>query len=208
MACQFTKRIPELADNLVKLYGSAEIVDKVLGQAWYPKARVIVAEWSETYDLSAATVACVIAALSPQNEWSRNLIQADDILANRQVSIGGIRANIDKATRIYLDRAESTLAYFPQGPKVASFALNLAGNDTAVTVDTHAMQAAIGDVTANYRLPWAPYMCFASAYEIAANRVNRPAAEFQAIIWHTWKRMHPPQAKRNARRQWDVIGEY
>lgn len=206
MACQFDRRIPELANTLTKLYGDATTADIALGEQWYPKARVVVTEWSEHYSTPIATVACVIAALSPQNEWSRNLIQADDILAGRPVSIGGIRANIDKAYRIYRDSAESTLAYFPQGPKVASFALNLAGNDTAVTVDTHAMQAAVGDVTANYRLPWQPYMAFASAYEIAANRVSRPAATFQAIIWHTWKRLHPPATKRAARQQWHVIG--
>jgi hypothetical protein len=88
------------------------------------------------------------------------------------------------------------LPYFPGGPKVCSFALNLAGNDTAVTVDTHASQAALGSTLRTYGLSWQPYMCFASAYEIAANRVSRPAAEFQAIIWHTWKRIHPPESKR------------
>lgn len=207
MPCQFTRRIPEITDNLVSLYSESTATDKTLGRAWYPNARLIVAEWSATYNLSGETVACVIAALSPQNAWDRNVIQAGDILAGRPVSIGGIRANIDKAQRILYDKATSTLEYFPQGPKVASFALNLAGNDTAVTVDTHAMQAGLRDVQSTYTLPWQPYMCFASAYERAADRLSLPAAMFQAIIWHTWKRLYPPAAKRNARRQWDVIGE-
>lgn len=196
MACQFDKRIPELAVTLTKLYGNATIADIKSGIAWYPKARAIVNEWSTHYGVSRETVACVIAALSPQNEWTRNLIQADDILAQRPVSIGGIHTNIVKAQRILYDGATSTLAYFPQGPKVASFALNLAGNDTAVTVDTHASQAALGSTLRTYGLSWQPYMCFAAAYEIAAQRVGRQSAEFQAILWHTWKRLHPPEAKR------------
>jgi hypothetical protein len=208
VACQFDRQIPKLASNLVALYATALPVDKVLGEQWYPKARAIVSQWAEHYGQSVETVACVVAALSPQNNWPTNLIQADDILANRPVSIGGIRANIDKAERILRDRAIRTIEYFPQGPKVASFAINLSGDDTAVTVDTHAMQAALANVQSTYTLKWQPYICFATAYEIAANRVGRLSAEFQAIIWHTWKRVHPPQAKRNARQQWSVVGEY
>ena len=77
-----------------------------------------------------------------------------------------------------------------------------------VTVDTHAMQAALNDVKATYTLKWAPYAVFARCYVDAAKRLLRPPAEFQAIIWHTWKRMHPPASKRASRQQWAAMGEY
>ncbi len=208
MACQFTARIPELADNLVALYARSTPEDIASGVEWYPNARICVNVWAEQHKLSRATVACIVAALSPQNDWKTNLIQAGDVVAGIPPRIGGIRANITKAQRIYTDRAESTLPYFPCGPKVASFALNLAGSDTAVTVDTHAAQAALADVASTVWLKWQPYLCFVSAYEIAANYVSQPASTFQAIIWHTWKRLHPPKEKQRLRQQWSVIGEY
>src|SRR5206468_38808 len=97
---------------------------------------------------------------------------------------------------------------FPFGPKVNSFARNLSGDDTVVTVDTHAMQAALNDVKSTYTLKWGPYNIFARCYVDAAKRIGRAPAEFQAILWFTWKRLHPPASKRAARQQWSVIGEY
>lgn len=208
MACQFTRRMPELTRNLLRLYRKRSTADTALGLAWYPNAHRIVLDWSDTYGYSIATVACVIAAISPQIDWERNLIAADDVLAGRAVSVGGpLRSNIAKARRIADDRAGQTLPYFPYGPKVASFACNLAGDSSIVTVDGHAMQAALNDVQANYRLPWKPYAIFAECYRNAAYRVGIAPADFQAIIWHAWKRLYPRSVKLTLRRQWHVIGE-
>ncbi len=209
MTCQFVRRIPELTRNLLHLYRHDTIVaDRVSGSAWYPQAHRLMIEWSDTYSLPIATVACVTSALSPQLEWTRNLIIADDLLAGRPPSVGGVlQSNLAKARRILSDRATQTLPYFPHGPKVASFACNLAGDLSIVTVDTHAMQAALSDVEADYRLRWRPYACFAEAYRRAAHAVSLEPAEFQAIIWHTWKRLYPRVSKRQRRQQWYAIGE-
>lgn len=211
MACQFDSRTTELTSNLVTLYrDQTNGYDIVLGERWYPEARRIVKEWSATYGQHEETVACVIAAISPQCPWERNLIIADDILADRPASIGGIELNIRKA-RLIRDKehlCHNMRDVFPFGPKVNSFSHNLAGWNDVVTVDTHALQAALADVKATYTLKWGPYAVFAQCYVNAAREVDLPPAEFQAIIWHTWKRLNPPAAKRNKRRQWEVIGEY
>jgi hypothetical protein len=211
MACQFDSRVEEITDNLVTLYNrSSNDYDIVQGEQWYPEARRIVQEWSATYGYHPETVACVIAAISPQCPWERNLIIADDILAHRVESIGSIESNIRKAKRIrdFENVCFHMREVFPYGPKVNNFARNLSGDDTVVTVDTHAMQAALNDVKSTYTLKWAPYNVFARCYVDAAKRIGRAPAEFQAIIWHTWKRLNPPVSKRNKRRQWEVIGEY
>ena len=209
MRCQWIARKPELIANLVGLYrGQTTAEDKALGVAWYPTARAIVREWADTYDLPIATVACVMAAISPQCNWERNLVIAADVLSGSAVSIGGaLHVNVAKARRILEDKATATLEYFPTGPKVASFALNLAGNDNAITVDGHAAQAAVADVQARFTLPWTPYLIFAECYERAADTVGLAGAEFQAIIWHTWKRKYPWGVKQKLRQQWSVIGE-
>lgn len=201
--------VSDLSRNLLKLYRRALPVDIELGTAWYPLAHRIMVEWSDTYGYSIATVACVTAAISPQVDWARNLIIADDILAGRPASVGGAyNSNLRKAERIRDDRACQMLPYFPSGPKVASFACNLAGDYAIVTVDTHALQAALNDVQSRLALTWTRYAVFAEAYQQAARKAGIEPAFFQAIIWHVWKRLHPRVSKIQARRQWHVMGEY
>ena len=208
MSCQFTRRIPELRRNITLLYRRHTIdADIVAGTSWYPNARHIVMEWATHYGYHDVTVACVIAALSPQCSWERNLIIADDILAGRTPSLGALRKNVAKAQAIRLKPAPNLLHYFPHGPKVFSFACNLAGDDSFVTVDTHMMQAALADVQANYQLPWTPYSIFAQCYQDVAIAQGIAPATFQAILWHTWKRLHPAARKRIDRQQWHVVGE-
>ena len=72
--------MPAMRRNLLKLYSARIEQDDSLGRAWYPNAHRIVRDWSDTYSQSIATVACVIAAISPQIDWERNLIVADDVL--------------------------------------------------------------------------------------------------------------------------------
>jgi len=218
MACQFTRRLPELRKNLHAAYLRADVFDIECGEQWYPKAQGIVRDWASHYRLHDATVACVIAAISPQCDWPHNLIIADDVLADRPVSVGGaLHVNIAKARRLR-DTSGEILAgspvcrmmreVFPCGPKVNAFAQNLAGNMSVVTIDGHAMQAALNDPRADYRLKWNAYAVFAQAYQEVAYEVGRSAAEFQAIIWHVWKSEYPREVKRNLRRQWSVIGEF
>ena len=208
MSCQFTQRVPEIRRNLLRLYRARTESDDTLGRAWYPAAHRIVLDWADTYGVSIATVACVIAAISPQIDWPRNLIAADDVLGERSISVGGpLLTNVGKARRILNDRAHQTLPYFPHGPKVASFACNLAGDWSVATIDGHAMQAGLDDVQANYHLRWAPYAIFAECYRHVARDVGLEPAVFQSIIWHAWKRLHPRTSKIQERRQWHVIGE-
>jgi hypothetical protein len=213
VVCQFDSRTKEIERNLIRLYHKATDADVVQGIAWYPEARRIVCEWATTYCYHDDTVAGVIAALSPQMEWTRNLICADDILAGRPPSVLGLRSNIAKARLMRDSNPSESLStrmmrLFPSGPKVNSFALNLAGDNSVVTVDTHAMQAGLNNVMARYTLPWRPYRVFAECYARAAVSVAESPATFQAIIWHAWKRFYPRGVKNQLRKQWEVLGEY
>ncbi len=207
MASKYDARIPEMTRNLVTLYRRKTIAaDIALGLAWYPEAWRIVSEWATHYGRHDAVVACVIAAISPQCAWERNLIIADDILAERPVSVGGaLHTNLAKArAMLACEPTEgNTLItqFFKSGPKVSAFALNLQGHTNVVTVDTHALQAALADVTANVCLKWQPYQSFAQAYTNAADKLGIPPCHFQAIIWHTWKRLYPKGVKNNLRRK-------
>jgi hypothetical protein len=192
----------EMIVNITAVYRAATVDETQRGKLWYPMAHNIVVEWADTFGRSIANVACIVAALSPQLEWTRNLIIADDILRGNAPSIGGtLQVNLRKACAIRDDRATDTAGYFKQGCKVRSFAANLAGNFEVVTVDTHAGQIAAGNPSANVRVDiWRKYEPVASAYVEAAKRLKLQPAELQAITWLTWKRLFPAERKRVIRR--------
>jgi hypothetical protein len=186
-----------MSHRLIQLFTRADAEDIAQGERWYPDAQRIVSEWSEHFGHRESTVACIIAAISPQCEWTRNLIIAHDVLLRRPQSVGGaVHRFVDIARRIERDEASSLTMYFKGGPKVKSFAENLMGNMDVVTVDTHATQAALGDASRTIPLTPARYQPFSAAYVIAAHACNRTPAEFQAIVWHTWKRLYTPETKR------------
>ena len=191
--------------NIAGVFSQASADERSRGERWYPLAHAIVCEWADSYGRSIANVASIIAAISPQCEWSRNLIIADDVLAGRAPSIGGaLQANLRNAERIRDERLPNTLTVFKVGCKVANFAVNLAGDYVnAVTVDTHAAQIAAGSPAANLRVgTWAQYEPVASAYKLAAGRLGIEPATLQAITWVTWKRLYTPERKRVIRRRY------
>ena len=197
--------------NLKRLYRRSTAEDKRSGLDWYPSARRIVREWSAHYGYHPSAGACVIAAISPQCPWERNLVIADDVLAQRPPSIGAIRENVRKALILrdvdpdvwnYLSAEDMMPRVFPTGPKVACFAGNLGGSSALVTVDTHAAQAAVGDPTFSAGLRWKLYTAIATAYAEAAADFDIAPADFQAILWVTWKRVYPSARKRTIKAQY------
>lgn len=210
MVCQFESRRVELRDNLIRLYAESSDTARRQGMAWYPVAQHIVRTWAGRYNLSISAIACIIAALSPQCDWKRNLKGAYRLL-DGGIPTGFITRNVAKAQAIHrlaIDNGPEWNALnelyrlFPHGPKVNSFAHNLSGIDTVVTVDTHACQAALADVLSTVTLRWTPYRIFAECYAEAAAIVGHPASTFQAIIWCAWKEKYPRLVKREVRRQW------
>lgn len=208
-----------LVNNLSAVYSKGQAADFEQGIAWYPEAQRIAREWSSHYRFSVDTVACVIAAISPQCEWTRNLIIADDILAQRPVSVGGaLHVNLRKAEALRDSDYRSHGTYwtielrmreqFKTGPKVLNFAHNLAGDMSRVTVDTHALQAAFDDPLTTTIVRPNRYPDFVNAYQVAASKHGRTPAEFQAIIWHVWRRLYPRVWKIQRRAQWSAMGEF
>lgn len=192
------KQIGRFRRNLLKVYRTATPSALANGRAWYPEAQAIVRELADTYGYTHATVACVVAALSPQCSWERNLLIADDVLAGRAVSVGGaLHSNIRKARALLDARGElDTLArLYPQGYKVNAFAANLLGLDDVVTVDSHGTQAAFNNPTLNLGLKRAAYSVVARTFSRAARSVGESPSTFQAIVWCAWKERYPRAEK-------------
>ena len=206
MPSSYAARQSEFTRNLLTLCQQATDADIEQGLAWYPSVHRLICNWADTYRQPIQVVANVVAAISPQCFWERNLIIADDILAGRPPSIGALHSNVRKAEAILRNREFSVARYFPHGPKVQAFAANLAYDLLQVTVDTHGQQAALADVETRDSMHPVRYHIIADAYKHAAASYRLAPATFQAIIWHVWKRLYPRIDKLQRRRQWHVIG--
>jgi hypothetical protein len=200
-ARMLAERSEEMTYNLLECYERATAEDIAQGEVWYPSNVKGCKVWGKQFDVSPKTVACIIAALSPQANWNDNLRAALAVISGDLTTYRGgvLQRNVSIAQQILRDRATSLDGYFKDGPKVTAFARNLQGDASAVTVDAHAAEAALDSAYA-VRLRSNVYPVFASVYRDASRIMGHRPCDFQAIVWHVWKREHPPEAKRAVRR--------
>lgn len=186
--------------NLRKLIRRATDADMREGLAWYPTASAGCIAWSQQTGIDARTIACVIAAISPQCDWTSNLRIAFEVLAGQPLVTGGaLRANVTKARRVLADRATTLDGYFKGGPKVKAFAANLQGLSNHVTVDTHAVQAALNKPLWRKTFHDNAYAIVADVYRDVAREFDMRPCDFQAVIWCAWKRRHTTSDKKRKR---------
>lgn len=167
------------------------------GLTWYADSQAWISDLADETDLSPQVVAGVVAALSPNNRWERNLedarnvclaVTADDAKdAFDAVSVATFNANKAKAWEILQGKGENS------GPKTRAFARNLSGDLSAVTVDRHAFNvAAAGEWIVDKGGPKITpkrYEIVAQGYTDVAQLFGIEPAQAQAIAWITWKRL-------------------
>jgi hypothetical protein len=148
------------------------------GRAWYPNARHTVATLAMVHNVTPQQSALVVASLSPRVHWSRNVRMADSFLRNGTANgLGTSAIRASKALEGGLDTINPASA-----PKVYAFALNLLGDDQAVTVDMWMLAAA--GLPGNLKLTSANrYNTLADIITRLARRNDLTPAETQAIIW-------------------------
>lgn len=213
--------------NVLKTFWQATPEEFEEGREWYRRANALAVElantqWKPGYQHAEADLAdwdrelskavAVIAVLSPQESWDRNVEKARRIYAEWDATkaarpIGdyrmlaswpGLKTNATKALRI-LDgeKPEDVVS----GPKVTAFyrAILDPNDPRGIVIDRHAFDVAVGrvmdDRTRGIVLGRAgAYESFVRAYERAT--VNLQAlyptitpAEVQAVTWCVWRRM-------------------
>lgn len=186
--------------NYVALFHKAIAEDIRDGRAWYAEANATATAWANASGRSVANVATLIAVLSPQCDWDRNLAAAFALLNGETPGAGPLPSSVVKAQRVLDEGIEDTRVVMPTGNKVAAFARNIAGDTDAVTVDTHMTEAAFCSPDRRPFPKDAAYRVLADAIRLAADECAEEPAVFQAIVWHVWKRAYAPAAKRNHRR--------
>ena len=67
------------ADNIAAVFTLATASERIIHATWYDDARVAAIAIADATGLGLDTVVGVIAALSPNNRWERNLVDAENV---------------------------------------------------------------------------------------------------------------------------------
>ncbi len=179
-----------MKENILWLLEQASSVALEEGMKWYPDANKWAAFKAGQYDLDLEVVAAIMSALSPRNEWTRNLHDTDNLLMCYErgdhdpafVNAATFKKNVMRAW-IVRDKQDPTIVM--TSPKTCSFVGNITyphGPD--VTVDTWAYRIAEGNLKLKARsLPKSRYEKYAEAYREAAQETGLRPCEVQAITW-------------------------
>lgn len=198
-------RISRYQKNIRIVFDKATPKEITSGIYWYEEAGKTASLISEAYEITKETACLVIAALSPNNNWMRNISDAWKVakcwhrtkdyanetqrnFERERLTTCTYSANKRKAFDI-LDGRLSVL----NGLKTANFARNLNGCEDSVTVDVHAFSIANSKrITAKEMTGIRPndYAEIAEAYRLLAQSISIAPAHLQAIVWQTWRRIH------------------
>ena len=186
--------------------------DILAGVEWYNRAHKLKVRLIHAYDgLTLGKAVGVIAALSPNNKWTRNCVDAEAMIkawhyGADPLSVKVCTFNPNKAkaaTILALSDAETqgdvdVIAEILNGRKVKAFYRSILGDPDAVCVDGHAYAVWIGEripTTQTPKIGVKLYADIARAYQLVAKRsydlcgVTLSATQVQATTWVTYRRL-------------------
>jgi len=189
--------------NILAVFFTANPAELQHGSRWYPDALAACETIARSYGLPIGTVAGVVAALSPNNRWGRNITDADNLCRlytsggyddAAQCKVSTFNRNKTKALQILSGMPPLDVL---GGLKVRAFFECIMGND-AVCVDGHAFAIWKGERIPTTKTPTISAKLYASIvadYHRAADTINAvmgtayTAAQIQAITWTVWHRI-------------------
>ena len=194
--------------NILAMYMQASPVDTQEGTVWYNNAHQICKGLSDKYNLPLSTVVGVVSALSPNNKWDRNIMDAENIIRAYvgeydYPKVCTFTGNKDKAITILeceIDSSDNICAILKGNKTIAFFRGILTdGQCDEITVDGHAFNIWRGMYTSLNEVPAISnklYKTVSDAYKQAAETINNlegtnySAAQIQAITWVTHRRVN------------------
>jgi len=188
--------------NIIAIYKLAKPSEIKHGLTWYVNANSDCKEIAEKLELPLHIVIGVVSALSPNNKWERNVINAEDLCT---AFINGQDMDSVKVSTYHKmkEKAWSILETMPSydetieilnGKKIVSFFRNISGDETDITIDGHARNIYYNDkqglTTPNTNIKKNEYKDIQKAYARASKKLGIKAYELQAITWVAWRRIH------------------
>jgi len=190
-------------NNIKAIYLLATTQEKIDGANWYKSAHKIALNLADDYGLTLQTTAGVIASLSPRNKWSRNVIDAENLIETFvrdpenavNIKVCTFNKNKEKALNIlkadqdfYTENVRDIL----KGPKLIEFFNCILGVED-VCIDGHAYCIFNGSRTSLKDVPSIGVKLrkeIKSDFKKAAAKFKITPAEMQAITWVAWRRIH------------------
>ena len=187
--------------NITSVYRDADATQYNEGLLWYSDAQRAAYVIAEKYDIAVYIAVAVIAALSPNNKWSRNVTNADALIGAfirgdglLSVKVSTYHAMKRKAWDILAARPDYDGAKaMLKGQKITSFFCDIMG-EFNVTIDGHARNIAYGERVGltddRTNIGVREYRALQAAYQEAARRVGLMPYQLQAITWRVWRDRH------------------
>jgi len=193
---------------ILAVFFQASASERHEGLTWYGRAQQVARYIADQYlDGRFDIAAGVIAALSPNNRWERNVKDAEALVKAfscdddcNALKVSTFGKNKEKALRILKGEAPLDIL---GGLKVRAFYECIIG-ENSVCVDGHAYSIWLG-----YRVPTTKtpsiseklYDQIAGDYRLATEQINLITGEFylpsqvQAITWIVWRNLFPKGTK-------------
>jgi hypothetical protein len=203
--------IPSRITSILGTFYLSSEAERISGRRWYQQAHTAALDLSGKYPVSVVTAAGVISALSPNNSWHRNLLDADALIdcfyehgpyVASRVKVSTFGNNLQKALTILKLQHPTVedVVTILNGRKITAFCRCILGSQTDVCVDGHAYSIWAGETIRTYNTPKIDtrlYDQIASDYTIAAALIGShvPAREIpspvqlQAITWLAHRRL-------------------
>ena len=187
-----------MVHNIMACYRSADDLQVAEGLLWYSDAQKAAHNIAAKYGIAVYIVVAVISALSPNNKWARNVINADALIGAflRGDGIDAVKVSTYHAMK---QKAWDILAARPdydgakrmlKGQKITSFFCDIMG-EFNVTIDGHARNIAydekVGLTDDRTNIGVREYRALQAAYEEAARRIGLMPYQLQAITWRVWR---------------------
>ena len=187
--------------NITCVYRDADEDQHAEGLLWYEQAKREAYHIAMKHDVPVYIAVAVIAALSPNNKWARNLVNADALIGAfvngdglLSVKVSTYNKMKQKAWDILVARPSYNGAKaMLKGQKITSFFCDIMG-EFNVTIDGHARNIAYGERVSltddRTNIGVREYRALQAAYEEAARRVGLMPYQLQAITWRVWRDRH------------------
>ena len=188
--------------NIIAIYKLANASEIKHGLTWYVNANTDCMRIANTLELPLHIVIGVVSALSPNNKWERNIVNAEDLckaFINGQdmdsIKVSTYHKMKQKAWHILetMPSYDETITIL-NGKKIVSFFRNISGDETDITIDGHARNIYYNDrqglTTPNTNIRKLEYLDIQKAYLRASKKLGVKAYELQAITWGAWRRIH------------------
>lgn len=186
-------------ENILSVYEQSTPQERQHGRSWYPSAR---RQCQSIQGVPLRISAGVVAALSPNNKWTKNVSDAERTI---QAFLSGYTLDDfkvctynkmkEKAWSILQEQPKThdEVAEILNGRKITSFFHNIVGRNTC-TIDGHAYSIAHGTrmmlQNGGINLGKKKYEELQQAYISAGQQHKLKAYQMQAITWVTWKRIY------------------